>query len=219
MRKKWSAVLLAVLAVSVFAGCGARQTEEAKVSAAEALETDSEGSAAADPEETTAAAEASEQESRPRGPFEAFTAADLEGNPVSEEIFKDYDLTMINIWATFCGPCISEMPDLGKLNEEWKEKGVQVVGICTDLVDYNGSLVEDQLDVAKEIVEQTGASYLHINPEGDLARRLLPQISVVPTTVFVDREGAQVTSTVRGSKSLEEWEGIIEKLLDKQKDS
>ena len=124
MRKKWSAVLLAVLAVSVFAGCGARQTEEAKVSAAEALETDSEGSAAADPEETTAAAEASEQESRPRGPFEAFTAADLEGNPVSEEIFKDYDLTMINIWATFCGPCISEMPDLGKLNEEWKEKGV-----------------------------------------------------------------------------------------------
>ena len=197
MKHKWPVAVMAALILSVCAGCGGAQPKE----------------------EAKTAEQTAEQKERPRGPFEEFTAADFEGNPVSEDIFKEYDLTMINIWATFCGPCINEMPDLGKLNEEWKEKGVQVVGICSDLVDYDGALVEEQLETAKEIVEETGASYLHLNPEGDLARRLLPQISVVPTTVFVDSEGRQITSTVRGSKSLEEWESIIEKLLEKQKDS
>ena len=210
MRNKWSVAVIAALVLSVCVGCGeAQPKEEAKTAAAAEMTSATEKTA-----EQTA-----EQKERPRGPFEEFTAADFEGNPVSEDIFKEYDLTMINIWATFCGPCINEMPDLGKLNEEWKEKGVQVVGICSDLVDYDGALVEEQLETAKEIVEEIGASYLHLNPEGDLARRLLPQISVVPTTVFVDSEGRQVTSTVRGAKSLEEWETIIEKLLEKQKDS
>lgn len=212
MRNKWPVAVMAALVVSACAGCGGSQTEEAETVAAAETVTKEETTAAT--EET--AGQTAEQKERPRGPFEEFTATDFEGNPVSEDIFEDYDLTMINIWATFCGPCINEMPDLGALNEEWKEKGVQVVGICSDLVDYDGTLVEEQLETAKEIVEETGASYLHINPEGDLARRLLPQISVVPTTVFVDSDGRQVTSTVRGSKSREEWEKMIEALLEKQ---
>ena len=47
-----------------------------------------------------------------RGVFEAFTAQDLDGNQVDQSIFADADLTMINVWGTFCTPCLDEMPDL-----------------------------------------------------------------------------------------------------------
>ena len=43
----------------------------------------------------------------------AFTTKDLDGNEVTEEIFAKKDLTVVNIWGTFCTPCIGEMPALG----------------------------------------------------------------------------------------------------------
>ena len=211
--RKLSWIVVAALTLSFCVGCGTGQAKKAEIEETTAAVETSDKTETETKEE--AEADETEQKSRVRGPFEEFTATDLDGNPVSEEIFKDYDLTMINIWATFCGPCINEMPDLGELNQKWNEKGFQVVGICADLVDYDGTLVEEQLETAKTIVEETGASYLHINPEGDLAKRLLPQISVLPTTVFVDKDGKQVTSTVRGSKSLEAWEKMAEELLEK----
>ena len=50
--------------------------------------------------------------------FGAFESETLDGEKVTEEIFQQADLTMVNIWATFCGPCIQEMPDLAQLSEE-----------------------------------------------------------------------------------------------------
>ena len=49
-------------------------------------------------------------------PVPAFTTEDLDGNEVTESILKDKDVTMINIWGTFCPPCIEEMPELAKLS-------------------------------------------------------------------------------------------------------
>lgn len=163
-------------------------------------------------EETPAAggSESQEEESEGRGVFEAFEAEDLEGNPVTEAIFADYDLTMINIWATFCGPCLSEMPDLGLLSAEYQDQGVQIIGICTDTVSYDGTLVEEQVETARQMAEETGASYLHLVPVGDLAATLLPQIQVVPTTVFVDREGRQVGGALAGARDADGWRELIE---------
>ena len=50
--------------------------------------------------------------------FEDFTAQDLDGNTVDESIFADYEVTMVNLWGTFCGPCLQEMPDLGEISDE-----------------------------------------------------------------------------------------------------
>ena len=67
-----------------------------------------------------------------------FESVDLEGNTVDESILADHQLTMINVWATFCGPCINEMPDLGQgLSDRWHcrrcgEHGWQFIrGKCT----------------------------------------------------------------------------------------
>ena len=145
--------------------------------------------------------------------FEDFTAQDLDGNEVDESVFAGYDLTMINLWGTFCGPCLQEMPDLGEIADEYKDKGFQIVGICTDAVGNDGTSLPDVVSEAKEIAEETGADYLHILPTGEIFTDLLPRVSGVPTTIFVDREGKQVGLADMGAKSKDGWLKVIDEKL------
>ncbi len=127
-------------------------------------------------------------------------------------LFAGYDLTMINVWGTDCGPCIQEMPDLAALHEAYADKGVQVVGLVSDALGMDGSVSESQVADARAIVEETGAAYPHIVPSEDLIF-LLQQIFAVPTTFFVDETGAQVGQTYLGAKSEDEWAAIVDELL------
>ncbi len=141
-----------------------------------------------------------------------FSATDISGTAVDESILSDYDLTMVNVWATFCSPCIREMPDLGELAAEYKDKGVQIVGLISDALDSDGSISQSQVNTAQEIVDKTNADYIHILPSNDLFG-LLSQISSVPTTFFVDKNGNQVGSAYLGSKSKADWQAIIDQTL------
>jgi thiol-disulfide isomerase/thioredoxin len=162
---------------------------------------------------TAAVNQVSPEETAAVGILGAFKATDIDGNPVDQSVFKDHKLTMVNVWATFCGPCINEMPELGKLNHEYADKGVQVVGIVVDAAGSDGKLLPDMVETAKEIVKQTDADYLHLLPSEDLNSALLNSVTAVPTTVFVDEDGNQVGETIVGSHSGEEWAGIIDDLL------
>ena len=62
-----------------------------------------------------------------------FSAKDIDGKNVSEKVFADSKITMVNVWGTFCGPCIREMPDLGVLNKKYGDD-FQIVGIVIDTV-------------------------------------------------------------------------------------
>ena len=146
------------------------------------------------------------------GILSSFTAADLEDNEVSQEILADYDLTLVNVWATFCGPCLREMPSLGELAEEYRPQGVNVIGIVSDTLTSDGELDEDQVDLARDLVEETKAEYTHLLPSQDLFG-LLGQIYAVPTTFFVDSEGNQVGDTYMQSMSKEELRELIESHL------
>ena len=148
------------------------------------------------------------------GVLAGFTAQDLEGNDVDDSIFDGYDVTMINVWGTFCGPCIQEMPDLGQLAEDYADKGVQIVGIVSDATDYEGGYLEENVELAKEIVEETVAGYLHLLPSQDVLNRVLTSIQVVPTTFFVDSEGNQLGGIVTGSKSYDDWTAILDQKLE-----
>lgn len=66
--------------------------------------------------------------------FLEFTAKDFEGNEVDQSVFANTKLTMMNVWATFCGTCIREMPELGELAAEGGTE-YQIIGVCTDLDD------------------------------------------------------------------------------------
>lgn len=147
-----------------------------------------------------------------KGVLSDFTATDLNGNTVDPSIFADYDLTMVNVWATYCGPCLKEMPDLGELATEYEDKGVRIVGLVSDTMNADGSISADQVETAQAIVESTQADYLHILPSEDLMG-IIYQITSVPTTFFVDSTGAQVGTAYIGAKSKEDWASIIDSTL------
>ncbi|NCC01630.1 MAG: TlpA family protein disulfide reductase [Clostridia bacterium] len=136
-----------------------------------------------------------------------FHTADINGEPVTQDVFAQSNLTMLNIWGTFCYPCIQEMPDIGQLSEEYKDR-MQIIGLISDVTQP-----EDK--GALEIIEYTGANYLHIVNSVDLMNGYVGQVQLVPTTVFLDKEGKQVGSVYTGSQSKSSWERIIKEMLEK----
>lgn len=211
---KRSVLLLLALALSLcLTACGgpaaqpsAEQTASQSVASQEAVQSAPQQDASAED-----AASASEQPSA-AGILSQFSAQDLEGNSFDQTMLQDHTLTMVNVWATFCTPCINEMPDLGTLAQEYQDQGVQIVGLVSDVLTMDGSLDQDQMELAREIVASTSADYTHLVPSEDLYF-LLGQISSVPTTFFVDENGAQVGGTYVGSKDKEQWQEIIDQLL------
>ena len=122
----------------------------------------------------------------------SFETTDLDGNPVSsKDLFAGSKVTMINLWATWCGACKKEFPELAKLAKEFEKNGCQIVGICLDADE------EDMSEVAKEILKKNGVDYLNIvAPEG--VEELLPTISY-PTSFFFDSKGRMLVEPVRGA--------------------
>ncbi len=148
--------------------------------------------------------------------FGAFTAMDLQGNSVDQTVFSQKKLTMVNIWGTFCSPCIQEMPDLGELAREFGDD-FQIVGIVIDAADQNGNLLKDIKKEAEDIVSETGADYRHLLPSRSLLLSYLGGVQAVPETVFVDENGVQVGKAFVGARSKAEWKNEIEALLEQVK--
>ena len=143
----------------------------------------------------------------------AFDSVDLKGNAVTDAIFQENKITMLNIWGTFCPPCIREMPDLAKLNEVNKSKGFEVIGIPIDIIDEFGNISPKERATADEIINATGAHYTHLVPNYGMFSTFLRNIQAVPATIFVDSKGNQVGQMYLGARSQQDWQKIIDKLL------
>lgn len=159
------------------------------------------------------APEAEPQEETPAGILSAFTAMDLQGNTVDQSVLQGGKLTMVNVWATYCSPCISEMPDLGSIAQEYADRGVQIIGLVSDAQNADGTVSDSQVQLAAEIAAETGADYLHLVPDDSL-NGLMGQITAVPTTFFVDEAGNQIGGTYLGARSLYDWTDVIDQLLE-----
>ncbi|MDD3339481.1 MAG: TlpA disulfide reductase family protein [Lachnospiraceae bacterium] len=133
--------------------------------------------------------------------FGTFASKDLDGNDVTQDIFKDAKVTMINVWGTFCGPCIKEMPDLAELSTEYKDKDLQIIGIPLDVIDGKNE------DAARDIVAETGADYTHVLP--DASSTILGRVQVVPTTIFVNQDG-DILNVYTGARSKSQWTEIMD---------
>ena len=138
-----------------------------------------------------------------------FETTDLDGNPVSSvELFGAHALTMVNLWGTYCGPCINEMPDLAELSARLEEKNCAIVGV---VVDASGRNQESVIESAKEIIADTGVTYLNLLPWNRIAGDLPSQY--IPTTYFIDSEGRIVGEAAIGSRGADEYEALIDAAL------
>jgi len=135
-----------------------------------------------------------------------FTTVTLDGEEVSsKELFQNHVITVVNVWASWCKPCIEEMEKLSKLYTRLQKLGCGVVGILWDG------------DTAKEeglaIVEEKKLSYPTLMPCEEMGE--LTEITVFPTTFFVDSEGRLVGEVITGAK-VEQYEQTVQALMDKK---
>lgn len=142
-----------------------------------------------------------------------FTAQTPDGDACSGEIFSGHKLTMLNIWGTFCGPCIREMPDLAQISREYGQS-LQVIGIIIDAVDKNFNPIPVKKDAASDILAQTGVDYLQLLPSPSLNDLLLSEVQVFPTTYFVDENGFVIGEAYYGSRDHDTWKSIIDAYLE-----
>ena len=114
-----------------------------------------------------------------------------DGTPVNAEIFKESQLTVLNVWATFCGPCIHEMPEFGEVSREYADRGVQFLGVCGDITyDADGTPNAGLLSDAFDIIVTTKADYPHCMPTPAYATQLGTLISnSYPGTFIIDENG------------------------------
>ena len=145
--------------------------------------------------------------------FPSFTGLDLDGNSVNSDIFSENSVTVVNFWFSSCSPCIGELSELDSLNQELKEKGGAVIGINTDTLNGNNSMIEE----AKKILMQQKASYrnLYFDSNSGDALDFANSITSFPTTYLVDRSGNIIGDPVVGSIDDESTMKMLKKRIDK----
>ena len=156
----------------------------------------------------TAGANASSEATK----FPSFTGKDLDGNDVnSDELFSKNKVTVMNFWFTTCKPCVGELGDLEKLNQELAEKGGQVVGVNSFTLDGNKGEIAD----AKDVLSKKGVTYKNIWFKSDSeAGKFTSNLFSFPTTYVIDQNGNIVGDPIVGAISSAEQRAALDKLID-----
>ncbi len=129
---------------------------------------------------------------------------DYKGNSITDDTFKGKKLTVLNLWATWCGPCVEEMPDFEKVAVFYKDKEVQVIGLTIDSD-------EDEVKILKE---KLGITYPLIKENEQLKTLITSHFDYVPVTLFIDSDGKIIESFIPGGTTEEQLTQKIEALIN-----
>src|SRR5262252_1443080 len=132
-------------------------------------------------------------------PAPDFTLQTLDGKNVSLQSLRG-KAVLLNFWATWCGPCVAEMPHLEKLHREYKNKGVIILGI-----DDEGA------EVAQGYLRQHGYTFNTLIDAEKQASRLY-RINAIPQSFFITKDG-KIAAYDRGTLRESELRDGIEKAL------
>lgn len=123
-------------------------------------------------------------ETKPPRPVPELTLTDLaQEQPANLAAYRGKPL-IVNLWATWCGPCITEMPSLAKLAADFKDKGVAIVAISED---RGGKFVVDPF------LKQHDISGFPIYLDKTMSTmKALKQTTILPMTLLIDADGNEV---------------------------
>ena len=97
-------------------------------------------------------------------------------------------VVLVNFWATWCPPCLAEMPSLEALYQSYKDRGLEVLAVSSDT---------QGAQIVLPFVTQNRLSFpVLLDPSGEVTR--LYGVASLPTTYVLDREGRLVTVAVGG---------------------
>lgn len=201
-------LLTLILSVVLLSGC-ANQTPSAPPSSEPSVPASTESSVETESSIAQPPAETGSSEEETQAYILTFEASTIEGDQVTSDLFANSKLTMINIWATYCNPCLNEMPDLGEIAASYDPEIFQMYGIISDVVEGDSS---DTIEEAKTLINETHADYPHLLLNQSLYSKLVSGMDSVPTTIFVNRQ-SEILGYLVGAQTKETWVAIIEDLL------
>jgi len=197
MRKKILILGMALMLAAGISACNA----SSKTSSSEATTTESKQADAK--AEDSKQAESDKEDKK----FPEFSAKTVSGEDISSDVFKESKLTVVNVWGSWCGPCVQEIPELQKLYESMKDKDVNVIGLAQD--------AGTDLDAVKEIIDKNKVTYQNIVPEG-ATEDFVMSLMAFPTTFFVDSD-RNIVGVIQGGRNLEAFTAAVEGVLEKLK--
>ena len=122
----------------------------------------------------------------------AFTAQDLYGRTVTERSLGEKEVFFVHYFATWCPPCIGELPDLAAIAKRYGGR----VGFIALLDDY-----QDNKAAAIRLAENAGIPFIMVDAEHSNFRTLLQMVQsgYVPTTILVGRDGNVIGDQIIGA--------------------
>jgi thiol-disulfide isomerase/thioredoxin len=111
-------------------------------------------------------------------PMPPYSATFIDGKPLNIASEKG-NVVFLNVWATWCGPCRFETPELQSLQNQYAASGLKVIGVSVD--------EGDSAAVKGFVAEQKITYPIAVDPEGRIAN--LVQTTVLPTSLLIDRNG------------------------------
>ena len=115
--------------------------------------------------------------------------------------------------ATWCPPCVAELPHLQKISEAFQDEGVAVIGVLQDGVTELGKRDDDAIESANALLAEAGAEYPILLPDDTLQQTFIRTMQYFPTTFFLDGEG-NLIQRVEGARDYEGWSELIRKVLE-----
>jgi thiol-disulfide isomerase/thioredoxin len=122
-----------------------------------------------------------------------FKAEDLDHNwHTSEELFSQNRFTLVNVWGSWCGPCKSELEDLGEFHRQIEDKNCGVLGLEHEFEEY-----EEFAQEAKDLLKENNVTYPNVLVNDDMDS--IKAFSSHPSFFFVNSEGVVVSPAFTGA--------------------
>ncbi len=122
-----------------------------------------------------------------------FSTTSLDGEKVTQDVFSDYDITVVFLWGTYCGSCIAEMGNYAEFYRDLPDN-VNLIGNVCDV--YDG--LNSNKDAAEEILSEAGAEFMNLRTS-DSILDVTRSLQLIPSAFFVDREGHIVGEMLEGA--------------------